>query len=724
MKIMLAVFLVIVFPCVTGTADGREIPSEGVGLYNLEVQPLVPAPSETDRWDAWRAALVETCQQRRRQLSYDGSLYQRADFGWVPSCYSCCFAMMYDQRFYDLAAGRYTVDRFLEEGVGEFGGYDAVVLWHAYPRIGFDDRNQWDFYRDMPGGLDGLRALSRALHRGGVKVFINYNPWDTGTRREQKSDAEMLAELVAAIEADGIFLDTLHEGMEGLREQLDAARAGVVLESELTLPTERIGDHHMSWAQWFSDGDAPGVLWNKWFERRHMMHQIQRWNHDHTGELHTAWMNGAGMLVWENVFGSAVGWCPRDRSILRLILPIQRRYGRLFAGEGWTPLIPTEKPEVYASQWQGEGVRLWTLVNRSQQSVEGVLLRVPHVEGTRCFDLFRGRQVGHQEAGTMVLEGALPTRGVGAFVAGDESTLGAEFGSFLAGQAAVNRRANWDVASPSPVDRLRSVEHTRRQSRREIPAGMVVVPGVRLRMKTRYRNRECGFYHVPGQSPVAHPSRGLHQMVSFEREMQLESYAMDATPVTNAQFAEFLRETGYRPRDEKNLLKHWLGRQIPPGLEDHPVVYVDLQDAQAYARWAGKRLPTEAEWQYAAQGPDTRAYPWGNQWEEGHCNGGASGGTTSVTAFPQGRSAFGCYDMCGNTWEWTESERRDGRTRFCILKGGSYYQAKGSHWYADGGPQSCDFAAKFLLMWPGLDRCATIGFRCVVDLAEQERDIR
>jgi formylglycine-generating enzyme required for sulfatase activity len=128
-------------------------------------------------------------------------------------------------------------------------------------------------------------------------------------------------------------------------------------------------------------------------------------------------------------------------------------------------------------------------------------------------------------------------------------------------------------------------------------------------------------------------------------------------------------------------------------------------------------LPTEEEWQYAAAGPEMLPYPWGKTMEANCCNAGQSGGTTSVRALPKGRSPFGCYDMCGNTWEWTESERSDGRTRFCILKGGSWYQAKGSIWYTDGGPQPTHHATKFLMMWPGLDRCATIGFRCVVDLA-------
>ena len=624
---------------------------------------------------------------------------------------------MYDEMFYDRNRNRYTVDSLIDNGIERFGGYDAIVLWHAYPRIGFDGRNQFDFYRDMPGGLEGLRGVSRTIHSYGVKVFINYNPWDTGTRREDKPDVDMLVELVKMIEADGIFLDTLHEGMESLRSKLDAVRPGVVLESELTLPVERIYDHHMSWAQWFADGEVPGVLWNKWFERRHMMHQIKRWNLDHSEELQTAWMNGSGILVWENVFGSWVGWNGRDRSILRAMLPIQRRFADLFCGEKWTPLIRTEKAGVYASLWEGRGLRLWTLVNRSEAMVEGALLKVPHMESVRYFDLITGREIGEISDGLAFIKGAIRGRGIGGLISGRNEALGSDFASFLAEQAGTESHTSSDTTFAARNETLRKVVPTEKYNRQRIPDGMVSIPKANLGMETRYRKRECGFYHIPQLGESAHPSRGLNQIVSFTRNVHLNPYAIDLTPVTNAQFYEFLKATGYRPAQTENFLKHWENDAPPPGLENHPVVYVDLNDARAYAKWAGKHLPTEEQWQYAAQGSDNRTYPWGNKFQEGCYNGGRTGGTTSVTAFPAGRSPFGCYDMCGNVWEWTESERSDGRTRFCIIRGGSFFKAEGSSWYADGGPQPCSFAAKFLLMWPGLDRCATIGFRCAVDLA-------
>jgi formylglycine-generating enzyme required for sulfatase activity len=192
--------------------------------------------------------------------------------------------------------------------------------------------------------------------------------------------------------------------------------------------------------------------------------------------------------------------------------------------------------------------------------------------------------------------------------------------------------------------------------------------------------RECGFYQT--DAPLDLSSTYKPRLRSFTRKVGVAACGIDSRPVTNGHFAEFLQASGYKPRYAENFLKHWQCGKPAPGRENSPVVYVGLEDARAYAGWAGKRLPTEEEWQYACEEKRIR---WGTE----------------------------------RVWEWTESERSDGRTRFCVLKGGSDYRAVGSGWYADGGPQGCDFAAKFLLMWSGLDRCGTIGFRCVVDL---ERD--
>jgi formylglycine-generating enzyme required for sulfatase activity len=242
---------------------------------------------------------------------------------------------------------------------------------------------------------------------------------------------------------------------------------------------------------------------------------------------------------------------------------------------------------------------------------------------------------------------------------------------------------------------------------------MVAIPGTTFDLESTFRIRECGLY---GSDPYEDevPTR-LHQLRTIRRRVTLRAFALDVTPVTNDQFAAFLRESAYRPQFSDNFLKHWGHGHAPWGHEAHPVVYVDLEDARAYARWAGKRLPTEAEWQYAAQGPEGLKYPWGEEFLPDRCNDRRDGQTTPVLAYPDGRSPFGVHDLCGNTWEWTESERRDGHTRFAILKGGSGYRAQGSDWYFDGGPQANSFAAKYLLLWPGLDRCATIGFRCAVD---------
>jgi formylglycine-generating enzyme required for sulfatase activity len=196
--------------------------------------------------------------------------------------------------------------------------------------------------------------------------------------------------------------------------------------------------------------------------------------------------------------------------------------------------------------------------------------------------------------------------------------------------------------------------------------------------------------------------------------LTVKPFWIDRFPVTNAQFKAFLDASGYRPQDDHHFLRDWKDGAPPAGWENKPVTWVSLEDARAYARWAGKRLPHEWEWQYAAQGTDGRAYPWGNEWNAEAVPAPVRGrdlpGPSDVDAHPAGASPFGVRDLVGNVWQWTD-EFVDEHTRAATLRGGSYYQPQNALWFF---PQAyrLDQHGKYLLMAPSRDRAATIGFRC------------
>jgi len=152
------------------------------------------------------------------------------------------------------------------------------------------------------------------------------------------------------------------------------------------------------------------------------------------------------------------------------------------------------------------------------------------------------------------------------------------------------------------------------------------------------------------------------------KQVDLGAFAIDKYPVTNRQFALFCRETGYRPRP------HWHGPQPPEGLGDHPVVFVNLADAAAYARWAGKRLPTESEWEKAARGEAGLLFPWGDAFDPQACRFNADPATPGpntapVDAHPKGASPYGVMDMVGNVSEWCSDSPGPGAA---FIKGGAW----------------------------------------------------
>jgi iron(II)-dependent oxidoreductase len=226
------------------------------------------------------------------------------------------------------------------------------------------------------------------------------------------------------------------------------------------------------------------------------------------------------------------------------------------------------------------------------------------------------------------------------------------------------------------------------------------------------------------------------------RTVWLGAFAIDRLPVTNREFAAFIEDGGYRRpelwRREGWSWAHWGGHRGPfwwwgdpesgqaplpagPGFPDHPVVGVTWYEADAYARWAGKRLPTEAEWEKAARGDDGRRFPWGEEFDPARANTreGGSGTLEPVGARPGNVSPYGALDMAGNCFEWCldrydpgayallpdrdprlEEGARPGRH---VCRGGAFdYPSDGAR---------CAHRAYYQARW-----ASVIGFRCALNL--------
>jgi len=138
-------------------------------------------------------------------------------------------------------------------------------------------------------------------------------------------------------------------------------------------------------------------------------------------------------------------------------------------------------------------------------------------------------------------------------------------------------------------------------------------------------------------------------------EVDLPEYQIDLFEVTNAQFAGFVEATGYQTEAEQAGSSRVWRDEWADGKDNHPVVRVTWNDAIAYCEWVGKHLPTEAEWEKAARGPEGLIYPWGDTYDAAKANGRDSGlrSTVAVGSYGEGASPYGTFDMAGNVREWT-----------------------------------------------------------------------
>ena len=669
-------------------------------------------PCTLEALQDWLVDITHWRSERRIRVGYDGSRYDIPSLRWTQSSFIQPQMMVQDRFFYDLNSGRYTVDRYLDDLEKRYGGIDAVLIWPTYPNMGIDNRNQLDMIRSMPGGIKAVRQMIRDFHLRGVRVLFPMMMWDQGTRDAGASWPDAIAKLMADIGADGINGDTQDGVPLAFSKAADKIGHPLVFEPEGGPSDEALAYNLLTWGQ-YQYPFVPLVDKYKWLETRHMVNISDRWNRKKINNLQFAFFNGIGWESWENIWGIWNGITPRDGEATRRMATMERAVAPFLVSQGWEPYSPTLQYGVFASRWPLKDQTVWTLVNRNTYSTNGPQIEIPIHDGMHYYDLYHGVELTPKiMGGKIILSFEIEANGYGALFASNTlpdsamSSLMAKMKT-MTDTLLLYYSDEWKVLP----------QHIVEISPTKIPSdslkGMIKIPGGDYLFKVSGIEIEGSDDNgVDVQYPWEDSPRRFHQHF-----MQMKSFWIDKFPVTNKQFKQFIDAAHYHPKDDSNFLRDWKDGMYPKESDNKPVTWVSLEDARAYAAWAGKRLPHEWEWQYAAQGIAGNVYPWGNTWDSTMVpvpdKGRTLRGPDPVDAHPSGASVFGVMDLVGNIWQWTD-EFVDEHTRSGILKGGSYYQPQGSIWYF---PQAyrLNEHGKLLLMAPSYDRSGTVGFRCIED---------
>ncbi len=684
---------------------------------------------------------------------FDDSMYRREDLQWIKKAYIIVLQFAWDQMFYDREKRRYNFFSFLKEGEDFFGGYDVYGIWPTWPRLGLDERSQWQLYRDLPYGLPKLKELSHFAKKNNTRFFVSYNPWDVSS--EGGISLKGMAAIIAGTDADGVVLDTRGSSSRILQHVADTVRPGVIMYSEgMAVPKDMQGIlagrvHNAIFL-------SPPLNLNKLIRPDFAIFRVCQLNQARFHrEAAISLFNGYGVEI--NAFAPGrPDWIGEEFTWLGKTMRILRENNPVFVNDAWMPLVHSLRDSIWVNRWTRGLKTVYTVLSFDPDGYQGPLFRELPEEGFHFVSLWHHRMLEPVKQGAdyyipVDLKGYprvwTNTRREGSVdciarfpewltvtLRQDSLYLHAEKGNTLkiwkgdpsyqnkaviipAKDTVVNLREQFRPYEGKYVIQLFEGDELTDERTVTLEPGRPYLI-TRVKRTKPVRVIPNGMVPVPEGDfifKVSHPDPFIpYPDYNHPRKVHVRKFYIDKYPVTNEEFYNFMLSTHYKPADPSNFLKHWVDGKYPVGMDDYPVVWVSLEDARAYAKWAKKRLPTEIEWQYAAQGTDGRLWPWGNEFYGTRCNNNFNR-PTPVDAFPKGKSPFKVEDLVGNVWQLTNDVYDDGSYYFVIIRGGSYYNPKGSRWYIKGGPQPLDRTQMLLMVSPGFDRSATVGFRCVRD---------
>ncbi|KAI9254648.1 hypothetical protein BY458DRAFT_589371 [Sporodiniella umbellata] len=675
-------------------------------------------------------------QQEKRKKTSTG--HDVPSVQWAQKSYIQSNVMLHDLHLFDLSQNKYTPLKLLEDIKQRYGLIDSIVIWPSFPNLGCDSRNQEDYFRSLPGGISGLKELVKKFHKRNIKVIFPVIEWDNGTRDPQGAWGYILPRLLKEFNADGMSANIAYFTQDFWMNSL-AISHPLALHSQVSAKADSTDSYDalqwnvMDTVQYETNLRIPTVSTRKLVEPRHMTHSSSKWIRNKTSIIQHAFFNGIGIDIWENIFGTWNQLSPRDAQALRSIASIFRCFGPNFLNSPeWEPHYPCIKQNIVFSSCFPSVIHidqfLWTFVNRTPTSLHGRQITVNYHMGMQFYDVWHGQEIYPVDVvdGQATLAFDIEPMGYGCiFATSDVSPLPYHLDSLL--KELNQHKISLTKVPLSSTVLWQELDKVVISVVQGCHSGMARIEGDDDYLFSVHSLDQVECHREYPAMDVRYPWEHQSSSMHSPYRVKIKPFYMDVYPVTESQFKDFLDSSSYKPKDPTGFLKHWINGCYPSSRANKPVVHVSLEDARAYAKWAGKRLPHEWEWQYVAQcGTEYREYPWGQHWDESKVPKPYEGRErlypdhppADVDAYPLGRSPFGIYDLVANVWQWTDVYQ-DQHTRAAIIRGGSYYNPKDGKYFAQAYRNNEH--GKYLLMADSVDRSATIGFRCVKDTQESAK---
>jgi formylglycine-generating enzyme required for sulfatase activity len=345
----------------------------------------------------------------QKTISWKGGVSDKVP--WTLTSYIQPQVHPYDRYLYDPVKKVYTVDRYLEDLRTRYGGIDSVLVWPVYTQIGVDDKNQFDMWRTMPGGLDGVANMTAQFHKAGVKMLWPNKPWDQGTRVEPEgvpgqpdTDSKVYAKLLKQTGGDGLNGDTMGFFPQEFFDESAKLGHPISLEPEGGGSDQSLNWETMGWGYWNYPAFPAGPTVDRFkfvTEGKFLTNVCDRWakddapNYRKTQNLQAAWFNGDGYESWENVWGVWNGIVPYDGEAIRRVGTMLRHFGKegFLQSPDWEPYTrEVWEQGIYASKFplSERNQTVWTIVNRNNANLTvGLVVQ----EGKKYYDCYHGMEL-------------------------------------------------------------------------------------------------------------------------------------------------------------------------------------------------------------------------------------------------------------------------------------------------------------------------------------------